>query len=471
MSVDTEVLSKSVTKNDAEPNLFQMVVAPNHFHYSKKSMPDLGPDWSQRRDAVLRETIHWDKFWASAVRKAISLASSHAWEIRGIQADRIREAHELFHAANTVGYNRNKVAWGKGWDCYLSQHLRSYLLTGNGAFTEVVYNGARVVGFIHLDPSRCERTGDPNVPVTYLDTAGVTHELKYHQVFMLSDFADESTDALECGMCAADRAYDEIRIQAVTQQKYWERISGRNADTLHLISGMTNKHLKQIKASSENAADAKSHVYHMGNIISAIPGDADLKHLAIQLAGVSADYDREKDWKIAKSRYALALDIDVQDIAPLERGGLGSGGESRILDEKSRRSILFGWDKNWMDAANQFLLDTSTRFHFSESTNADDAKERAECLDTISTALTKLTGGQMVINPEQALQVAIDNGVLSSEFASEQETAGPMVLRRDDRSNLLHEPVGDVEEVDEVEEPEEIDNGFFAILKKLRSNF
>jgi len=437
MALDTEILENSVTKDDGNPVMFQMVVAPSTGCTTQ--MPDLPHGWSHERDFILRSTMQWDKFWASAVRKGISQAAAAAWEVRGHEADRVREGHELFLAANTIGYDKRGVAWGRGWNTYLNQHLRAYLLTGNGAFTEVVYKGSRVVGFVHLDPYRCMKTGDDAYPVEYTDGRGRIHELACHEVFNLTDFKTESQFENECGMCAAERAYDEIRVHAVVQQKYWERISGRNADTLDLISGITQGTLDGLVAGAQSAADAKGYLYYMGHILAAVPGDAPLQHLAIQLAGVKPDYDRRQDYEIARNRYALALDMDPQDLAPLDSNSVGSASQSRILDRKSRRTTLFGWDTDWMEVASRYMLDTQTRFHFSDERDLADKRAKAEILDRVSQAARRLTEG-MILTPDQALQVATEADVLPDEFLVREERAhGPHILHRADRSTLLHE--------------------------------
>ena len=437
MTLDTQVLENSVTKNDGNPVLFQMVVADPSSCTTQ--MPDLPHGWSHERDYILRSTMHWDKFWASSVRRAISQAAAAAWEIRGQNADKVRQAHELFLAANTVGYDRRKVAWGRGWSSYMNQHLRAYLLTGNGAFTEVVYKGSRVVGFIHLDPYRCFKTGDDAYPVEYTDSQGYRHELPYHRVFNLTDFNTESQFENECGTCAAECAYDEIRIHAVIQQKYWERISGRNADTLDLIGGITQTQLDGIVAGADSAADAKGYLHYMGHILAAVPGEVDLTHVAIQLAGVEPDYDRRQDYEIARNRYALALDVDPQDLAPLDSNAYGSASQSRVLDRKSRRTTLFGWDADWMELASRYLLDTSTRFHFSEERDLADKRAKAEILSTVSEASKRLTES-MILTPDQSLQVGIEAGALPDEFLVREDSShGPHILHRDDRSTLLHE--------------------------------
>jgi len=373
------------------------------------------------------------------VRKGIAQAAAAAWEVRGDSADMVREAHELFLAANTKGFDRRGVAWGSGWNTYLNQHLRAYLLTGNGAFTEVVYDGSRVVGFVHLDPYRCFRTNDPEFPVIYTATTGEKIEMPHHTVFALTDFSSESIDERGCGMCAAERAYDEIRIHSVIQRKFWERIAGRSADTLDFIGGMTQAQIDDIISGAEMKADQKGYTYYMGHILSAIPGDIPLSHVAIKLAGVEPDYERQRDYEIARNRYALALDMDPQDLAPLDSNSVGSASQSRVLDWKSRRTVLFGWDEDWMDSVSLYMLDTSTRFHFSDLTDASELTSKANALNTYSTAAKKLTES-FILTPDQGLQVGIDLGVVPDEFIVRQDNSrGPQVLRRGDRSTLLHE--------------------------------
>lgn len=433
--IDSQVLDKSVTKNDGGPVVFQFVTrsAP-----CRDILPDLPAEWSPSRDFTLRSTLRYDGFWASAVRRAVSQAASRMWEIRGEEASKVRAAQELFLAANTVGYTRDKVPWGHGWGHFLDQHLRAYVLTNNGAFTEVVYNGSKVVGFVHLDPYRCERTGEEDVPVIYTDRNGWQHELRQHECFMLADFVSESHFENGIGMCAAERVYDEIRIHSVVQKKYWERVAGRTADRVHFISGIKQSQLNDIMSDAEDDADNQGYAHYMGNILSAVPGETDMSSISIDLSGVDTDYDRKRDYEIARNRYALALDMDPQDLSPLSGASDGVGAQSRTLDRKNRRTTLFGWDSAFMDVASRFILDSTTKFVFSESQDGTDERQKAETLGRVGEGVKQLVES-MVLTPDQGVQLGVEYEVFPDEFLIREGTRGPLVLSRSDRSTLLEE--------------------------------
>lgn len=416
-----EVLKNSVTQADQAPVLFQMVVFNDMEGCSRDFMPDLPAEWSHHRDAILRSTVRREGLWATAVRRAISQATTRAWEVKGEQHETVRKFHQLFLAANTTGYTNKKTPWGKGWDYYLEQHLRSYTLTSNGAFTEVVWQGGKVIGFIHLDPSRCTRTGDMQIPVIYTDTHGRQHELAEHQVFMMADMTSESITENGLGLCAAERAYDEIRAYAAIQLKRYERVTGRSPDVIDLVGGVSNSQLKRIVERGEQKADEAQYVHHMGHLIAGINNDTPLSHVPIRVAGLPDDYNTMPDFEMAIYRYAAALDVDPQDIAPLNQGSFGSAGQSQTLDEKNKRSLLFGWDRKFTHLVANHLLDTATRFRFSEASDVARRDQEAKVLKTVTEAMGNLTES-MTLSPEQARQLGIEYKALPSEFGDGDDT-------------------------------------------------
>jgi len=436
-STQSDIIKESVTAGDTGP-MMQFILAPHAF-CDKPAFEDLPPEWSHERDDMLRSTMR-EGLWASAVGEAISQAAEKSWAVKGPLAETVRQYHELFHAANTIGYNADGRAWGHGWQHYLNQHLTEYFTSGNGPFTEVVRKGLRVIGFVHLDSSRCLRTGDWEYPVEYTSLDGRQHLLGCQSVFYIADMPSPKSEDRGTGVCAAERAYDEIRSYYAAQRRYWERMDNRRTDKMHLIKGVGPSLVGQIVGAAEAKADEKRHFHYLGQTVTGIPGDGEIDHVEIDFGGMGDEYDREADFKMARARYALALDIDPQDIAPLDSGGRsGTVGQSLILDRKNRRSTGHGWDRKWMDAANQFLTETGVRFYFTEETDATERAAEAKAKrDTIERIKCSIDTG--MITPDQGLQEAIREGIHPQEFMTQIDTGeGPFTLEREDPSDMLEE--------------------------------
>src|SRR3990172_4166161 len=145
---DLDVLSKSVTRDDYPQTPKAGIL---HFHLPQWSSlgtiaPDLPPYGSMQGDAVLLGTLFREPVWAAAVSKAINKETAKSWKVESEVDLRAKRAQEFF-----VSFDGNR-----GWVGGMAKHLQSYLLTGNGAFVEIVRatagGGGRVPGPPPLPP-------------------------------------------------------------------------------------------------------------------------------------------------------------------------------------------------------------------------------------------------------------------------------------------------------------------------------
>jgi hypothetical protein len=119
---------------------------------------DLPPYWSYQRDVVLRNTILYESYWASAVGIAINKVASQSFDVKGEVPKRVVDAQELI------------VEWGgESYVQGMSKLMMDFFTTDNGAFVEIVRQssaaGSKIIGMVHLDSLRCQRTGDPEIPI------------------------------------------------------------------------------------------------------------------------------------------------------------------------------------------------------------------------------------------------------------------------------------------------------------------
>lgn len=173
--IEPDILKRSVTREEVE----QHASTSNYWIFpyaagggSLVSMPYEPPDyWSRARDLALRDAYRKGGQWASAVNIAVTRASVGGYELDGDVALRVKRAREML---------------GNGWIDLLTQVALDYLTTDNGTFVEIVRAskgyGAKVLGLVRLSSFRCIRTGNPEIPVIYVDRLGKYHELKSYQV-------------------------------------------------------------------------------------------------------------------------------------------------------------------------------------------------------------------------------------------------------------------------------------------------
>lgn len=365
--------------------------------------------WSFERDFALKATMFHEAMWVSAINKAITKIAAQGWQVEDTDdsSRRTDRAQRLMHTAD-----------GKGWVHFISRHLQDFLLTDNGAFVEVVRasnaRGSRILGLMHLDSSRCTRTGDPDVPVIYRDLKGVLHELKDYQVLPFADMPNPSESWFGVGFCAASRAYRTIYKLASIEQYVTEKVSGNGALAINIVKGVSPRDLDTALNTADQEQARKGKYLHKGAIVVPVLGDMSIELITIPLAEIPDGFDAKQERDNAYIIYANAIGVAVQDIQPLGHQGLGTGTQSVILDEAAEGQGLAAWRKMFEHTINEYILPETTTFSFvtndirDQKAQAEVEKMRAE------TRNIQVEGG--VITTAMALQMASDIGDVPKEF-------------------------------------------------------
>jgi len=414
---DTEVLRHSVTADDYADSPRSMLYVMYPEVYGSPAIPALPGTWPMR-DVHLIATLSMEAMWASSVAKVIAKCAALGWEIEDTDDSERRTARvaALLHAAD-----------GGGWVSFVQRHLQDYLLTDNGAFVEVVRAtgaaGSRIIGLAHLDSLRCARTNDPDIPVLYRDLLGRQHELKAHQVLMLTDMPSPRAEHRRRGMCGAARAYPTIRKLAALEGYVYEKISGDGATGLTFISGISERNLRDAIVTADEAQKSRGGVYYKGKILVPLPSPDTAPGVAeIALKDLPDGWDSERERTNAYTIYANALGATFLDIAPIRSEGLGTGTQARVIDEGAQGYGLAVWRKAWGHLFNTFVAPATTTFTWSNANDLRDQEAQARVEDIrAGTRAKRIASGE--ISPAMAQQLALDIGDLPPELAGPDTTA------------------------------------------------
>lgn len=422
MTLDTDALRRSVTADDytkdprASVNLFQFVYPGAYPGYT-----ELSPWWSRNRDFQLRQTVHREAMWASAVFKAITKRAALGFDITDEQKSdiRVRRAQELYLLADL----------GKGWVYFLQRHLRDFLLTDNGAFVEIVRSGSvrgsRIIGLVHLDSCRCTRTQDPRRPVLYRDRAGHEHILKDYQVLTFADMPDAGETYNGVGFCAASRAYPTISKMAALEQYYHEKFTGDGALGLTLVSGISDRSFEAAVKTGDEANRQRGVVYYKNKIVIPVPNKEGFEVAEIPLKSTPDNFNPKEERDNAYLIYANAIGVAVQDIQPLSGQGLNGGTQTVILDEAAEGQGLAAWNKQWEQMNNEYILPIATTFIFTNTHDLRDQKAKAEVSGMRATErASRIASGEIAI--EEARQLALDAGDLPREMQPDRTAGGTL---------------------------------------------
>ncbi len=436
-------LTFSVKKDD-EGGYVQFILP---YYYPNQVLPPELPVYSSfygynhGRERTLLITPRHEGQWASAIGIAIAKMASLNWAVESNTPLRIKRTQEwLLNAGAGLGVF--------GWVPFMAAHLGAYLGLGR-AFIEIERatpaNGSQVINIHHLNPLRCRLTGDPQYPVHYLSGDGV-RKLGWHQVMVIVDMLDPTEGEMRLTMGATERAYKSIIKMAAIDSYVYEKVSGARPQALYFLGGAVQRHIKDAIEGSELDADRKGIMSFRGAAVQAVPGDIPLTLVTIPLAELPDGFDADQERDRADLIYANAIGLDPQDINPslVGRQGLGSSGnQSVVLARKQRGRGLSAWMAQFSHALNELALNAKVLFTFSDpspeekQSEVDLSKTRAE------TRKIQIETGE--ITPDQARNLAVDDGDLPREFIEVDETGGNVL--RDDAKILaeVKPPAGEGE--------------------------
>ena len=414
MSDLNQVMRSSVTADDYNNGVIRFMLPFSSFG-SEGALPAAPPEyWSFARDKVLLSTITAESMWSSAVAIACTKMASAAWEIESDIPLRVKNGQELLLMADMQ----------RGWTTFITKHLQNYLLTDNGAFIEIVRAtsaiGSKIIGLVHLDSTRCMRTGDPEKPVVYNDRQNKLHELRSHEVITLSDMPDARELFFGVGHCAASRAYPQIIKMASIETYIYEKVTGRKIKEVHFISGVNEKQVQNFVKAAESQADAKGLVAYMGAVIVPVPGDKAPETAMIPLAQFPDGFNRKEEFDIAVLNYADAIGLDVQDLQPLTGRALGTAMQSEVLSDKATGKGQAAWRSGFIHAMNNWVLPDMTTMIFIEK-DWRDKQAQATYNKTVNEYTAAAVAGGM-LTPQQGLQSLVDENVYPKEFLPEDIT-------------------------------------------------
>lgn len=379
--------------------------------------PQAPPYWSYARDDVLRATVYKEAMWGASIGIAISKIAAAGWEIKSDSKRKAKAAQELYLFADGRSV---------GWVSFLGKHLRAFLTNDNGAFVEIVRAskgmGSKIIGLRHLSSRRCQRTGDPSVPVLYRDFKGRYHELKDYQVMCFADMPDDDETFFGTGMCAASRAYAAIFKLASIEWFIREKVSGLHPLAIHIVNGVLSNQLDGAVKAAKDQTISKGIASYMGAVIIGIPQGESPGVVTIPLAELPDGFNRKEEFDLSILTYANSIGLDVQDLQPLSGQGLGTGTQSLVLADKSKGKGLASWKQQWIHQNNEKVLPAATTFEFVEK-DYEDMTKKAMVSKSRAEA-SKLRIDAAITTPAQELQVLVDDDELPREFLTVDLTEG-----------------------------------------------
>ncbi len=390
------------------------------------------PPWgSVARDALLRRSRLISGLWGSVTMKAATKIATRGYTLSDSTDSQQRLA-------------RTKAileSYGPGWVAGLTRGMQDYLGTNFGQVIAIERAsnapGARVTGLIHLDALRCSPTGREDYPLLYYAPRGGVHLLPAWGVIRITDMPDPDDLAYGYGQCAADRAWEAI-IQDVAITTYFrEKITGSRNLSIFFIRGIAPQQLKDALQTSETARTERNFLLYKGSTLIPLLSDTEIQVAEIPLASIPDGFEVEPARADIRLRFANAVGVAVQDIAPLSGQGLGTGTQSIIQDEAYEGMGLAAYPARLEEAINALVTPASTTFHvYTNDLRDQEAKAKVQEMRA-NTRKTRIESGE--ITAAEARQLALDDGDLPPELLQHADATDGGTLESDEKPLLQEE--------------------------------
>lgn len=210
--------------------------------------------------------------------------------------------------------------------------------------------------------------------------------------------------------CAAERAWNPIKKMSAMEQFLYEKVSGRRSLAIHIVNGMSELQFRNAVTAASEEASQKGAIVYMGSTVIPVQGDIPPVLVTIPLASIPNGFDRKQEFDIGVLQYADALGIDVQDIQPLTGRAVGTGAQSRVLDDKSAGKGLAAWRSKFSHMLNEYVTPDSVTFYFYERDYTERQRE-ADIRATNAGTVSGMVKDKLLV-PLQGQQLLVDWDVL-----------------------------------------------------------
>ena len=365
-----------------------------------------GSDWVQR-DKQLRAFVA-DEPWVAATVSSLSARNAaYSWSLEGPPRT-VARLQDMLQEAD----------YGHGWVAMLNKLSSDLYSQDNGAFMEIIRDGqgalAPVIGLAHLDAGRVTRTGNPDIPYIYQDREGGQHRLAWYQCVDLTDFPSPVETHNGTQLCAVSRVLRIAQILRDVNIRKQEKLSGRFAGVLHIVSGIRKETIDQAFVESQEDSDNRGRRrYQPPVILGTVDPAQKISKETIEIASLPDNWDEEQAMKWYIAVLALAFGCEYQDLAPLPGGGLGSSQQSTILHLKARGKGPEHFQKMVEHRLNWYVLPSNVTFKFDEK---DFEAEQIEATVRKTRAETYQAYNTVGMPAQVIYQIMQDNGDLKPEY-------------------------------------------------------
>lgn len=302
--------------------------------------PDIIAPWgTKERDRQLRRISYraHNGLFQGAVAGLIMRVQATPWEVQG--------------GRNNANYFQAMLQNSDfhDWETWVARLLWDFFTQDFGAVAEIIGGGkadkpisGRVIGLAHMDALSCYATKVQQFPLLYWNEEDNSRHLMHaSRVYRMTDMVSPKRLAYGTGFSALSRYISEANVDILLGRHDNEMLNDLPPAGLLAISGMMQDQWRDAQRvyEADRRADGEN-VFRGTMIIHAIDPAIPIKLDAIPFSSLPENFDQKAFIDIHVNKLALALGVDPQDIWPLSGQALGTGTQSKVLDNKARGKMF-----------------------------------------------------------------------------------------------------------------------------------
>lgn len=413
-------------KNSKSAYVFESVI--KWVEAAADAEPPYKPD-SRSRDSWL--SMFWmnEPHWAGVVSSVNMIDANRGWTMVGGRNQVNRFISVLRNADD-----------GAGWRQYISQQSAGFYTTDIGPITETGRDGmgGPLRAIYHMDPTKCQLTGDRNKPLRYDNNKEAWTDDDFFRLVSMKNIREEYHGL---GVSATSRVLDMARIMLAVYNHELEMLGARAPKGLMLLQNISQGQWEEAMKVRDARLDSDMRKYYNAVAVIAQEGVDSIDAKLVALSQLPQGFDIEVFTNLLMYAYALCIGYDPIEFWPVLAGQLGRGRETDIQHRKGTGKGGLNFMLAMQEAI-QAQLPETVHFEFEQRDQEGvllDAKVSQAWADVVMTlrgkqksttpgpnspegdGTTTLDGSNSVISVSEARTLLVNAGVLPASWTQEDE--------------------------------------------------
>ncbi len=398
-----------------------------------QQIPAYSPS-SRTLDKWLSDFWRTETLLSGVVNSVVSIDKNRGWSLTGGRNQVSRFQRVL-----------REVEGGGGWRRFASLQSESFWTTNIGAIAEIgrVGNDGPLGALYHVDPTKCQLTGDIETPLEYTPTNGKAQRWSPLDYMRAASLPMVQEEYHQLGYCAVMRAIQFTVLMVAIYRHDREMLFSLMPKGLLLMSGIDEGDWEDAMQVNAERLTAKEREFYAGLSIffSGMGGEIDAK--LVSLSQLPHGFNMHEWTTLLMNGYALVFGYDAREFWPVSGGSLGTGRETEVQALKATGKGGLDFALNFQDNLQRELPPTL----FFEFEQRDDSGEEAQyrAIQAYAEAVNSMArpsapGYEETLSAEQRRVLYAEAGFIPEEWTFIEDDVTATDTENVERDRLLAQP-------------------------------